>query len=364
MSSICRKSIYFVVFLLFAQAALAASPAKTEPPKPVATADIAPLPFGSNISAQVAFLTEHSVAVGICGDRCKLLIFDFSPSGLKKTAESSDFVRYSGLFRSQGELLEDDAVVSSQRSVSLLFDTGLHQPQELPDMQIDDTEISPSGETFVRNNVLKPNQWTWEVLRTPSPQIPLRKGPGRAIAVSDDKVAYLKFGTVTIEGIDGKSLGSFPIDGDFQDCLVGRFLGSNRIWLGNCAHDEIRDFQGHLLVKLGHPDGWGETRQSFDGSRLLYHTYTRHVGPLRSVSEGALAAATAGMGLDDETPNGERVRVIDTANGRSCLDLRGRPGFLGTGESHADIDPSGKYIATVNTVILAIYKLPDVCIGK
>jgi hypothetical protein len=365
MSSTRRKS-YFVVILLFAQAAFAASRAKIKPPKPVATADIAPLSFGSGVGAQVAFLTEHSIVVGICADQCKLIEFSFSQSGLKKIAEDTDFIGYSHLYRSQSRLLEDDARTTDQKDASLLFDSNLQNPERLQDMQLNPNEISASGNTFVKNDMEKPNQWNnpsqwnWQVLRTASPESPVRTGHGQAIAISDDKVAYLDADTITIQAISGKVLGSFQME-ESGDCVVGRFVGQNHIWLGNCGNDEIRDFQGHRLVKLGRPDGWGETRQSFDGSRLLYYTYTRHVGSLRSAGEGVLAVATAGMGLDDETSNGERVLVIDTANGRPCLDLRAQPGFLGTSESHADIDPSGKYVAVVNTVVLSVYKLPDAC---
>jgi len=71
-----------------------------------------------------------------------------------------------------------------------------------------------------------------------------------------------------------------------------------------------------------------------------------------------------GVGVDDQKSNGESVRVIDTATGKSCFELRGATGLTGAGEPHADLDPSGQLVAVVTRNSLSVYEVPESCVGN
>lgn len=79
------------------------------------------------------------------------------------------------------------------------------------------------------------------------------------------------------------------------------------------------------------------------------------------MKEKALVLPTMGMSADGEVPNGETVRVIDTGSGRPCFEWKGEASSLPMFGSHADIDPSGRFVAILAQDFLAIYRLPDAC---
>jgi len=103
---------------------------------------------------------------------------------------------------------------------------------------------------------------------------------------------------------------------------------------------------------------------STDGSRLLYDSFTRRVGPAQAIKEDALVVPTIGMSADGYVPNGEVVRVTDTGSGKRCFEWYGKENLLSPFEDHADIDPSGRLVAIMTQGTLAVFKLPDACTSK
>jgi hypothetical protein len=339
--------------------------AQSGPPNAVAsvalTSSTSQSPSGGT-NAQIAFLTDRIVAVGMCsGQRCALSTYLLSEGELRKVDESAAFVPYTHLFRSaDGGVLEDHVWIERTKGAAVLFAPDLLTHQLLPDIWVGLNQISPTGETFIMN---ERSGNGWAAYKTAATDTPFLKGEGRGLALSNDKVAYLESGSIRLESADGKLLGSFPIKTGCSPNSA-RILGEDRFWLSGCGNDQILDFHGKTLIKLPHRDGWGETRQSTDGRRLLYHSYTRHVSPIQSAGEIALAVATMGVGVDDQAPNGETVRVIDTTTGKSCFELRGTTGLVGTGTSHSDLDPTGRRVAVVTRNSLSVYTVPDSCKGQ
>jgi hypothetical protein len=221
--------------------------------------------------------------------------------------------------------------------------------------------MSITGETFARQ--LSQNEWA--VYQMTVPPVRIRSGSGRILSVSDDAVAYFDRGIIEVEGMDGKSLGSFAPRHGFSAIPAVRFLGHDRLLFDSDSHPEISDFKGKTVRTLDKEDGWGfRVGQSSDGSRLLYDRYTRHIPLGQSIKEDAVAVATLGVGVGNLEATGEMVRVIDTNDGKQCFEWDGEAGVLLAGGYHADIDPSGQLIAIMTRNNLAFYRLADVCANK
>ena len=116
-------------------------------------------------------------------------------------------------------------------------------------------------------------------------------------------------------------------------------------------------FKKLVAGRVGHQVG-----QSSDGNRLLYDRYTRHIPLTQKMEEEATAAATMGMGVGDEKPNGEMVLLIDTRSGKRCFEWNGRTTWWR--QFHADIDPSGRLVAIMTRTTLNIYSLPVACVAN
>jgi hypothetical protein len=193
----------------------------------------------------------------------------------------------------------------------------------------------------------------------------IAEGEGRLMAHTTGLAAYLDHGALQIRSIEGRLLGSFEVSSRSSSTAFS-FLGQDRLLSKEGGEPEIRDFNGKVLRRLKKPDrALGErTKQSEDGSRLLYDSFTRSAGPAQTIGEGALAVATHGLSTDGDVPNGEVVRVIDTGNGKSCFEWSGREMLLPPFVDHADIDPSGRLVAIMTTGAVAIFRLADTCKSK
>jgi hypothetical protein len=124
----------------------------------------------------------------------------------------------------------------------------------------------------------------------------------------------------------------------------------------------VVNLKGKVLYRRKRPDGWGfRIGQSDDGSRILFDRFTRHVGLLRNIAEGAVAFGSLGMGVEDEVSNGEQVTVIDSSIGRPCFTWSSRTELLPEGDYHADIDPTGKLVAIMTSTTLFVFRLPSGC---
>jgi len=331
-------------------------------PSALYTVDLSSLvPKGKQIYlvGSLTFLTDHTLALSMCSNAgCNLETIDLQGENPRLLARSDEFENYRALFRAPGGGVVLDHVRTEDRQGAVLLDAALKSAQLFPKIKFLDSRISTSGETFVEQ--LNGNLWV--VSKMDRPPVRIRTGTGRALCISDDAVVYLNDGTVHVEGLDGKSLGEFGAGLSSERLLRVHLLGRDRLWFASGSVVEIRSFDGRVLRKLKSEDGWGfREGQTLDGSRLLYDRYTRHVSIGQRIKEDATAIATMGMGVADEEANGEMVRVIDTVNGKQCFEWDGTAGILLAGDYHADIDPSGRFVAIMTRANLRIYPLPKDC---
>lgn len=307
----------------------------------------------------LAFLTDNRLALSVCSNSgCNLEMMDLQGEKPRLIARSDKFQNYRGLFRAPGGGVVLDHVRTEDWQGAVLLDADLKSAHLIPKIKILDFHISTTGGTFVEQL----NRNLWGAYKMGRPPLSIRTGVGRVLSVSDNAVVYVNDGDVHVEGLEGKSLGSFQINRRSEHLLRVHILGHDRLWFATGSRVELRGFDGRVLRKLDSEDGWGfREGQTSDGSRLLYDRYTRHVSTAQRIKEDATAIATMGMGVGDEEANGEKVRVIDTANGKQCFEWESTTGILLAGDYHADIDPSGQLVAIMTRSDLKVYRLPKDC---
>jgi len=332
---------YLLCVLPLLATASAALQAQEAPPLPLYTIDLSPLvsqEITTSLLGTVAFLTNQTLVVGMCGKGgCILTTFDLTEGKPRQIAQLNGVEYYCAIHRAGdgGVLLASVRRGKEKGAVHLSRD--LLTSQWIPTAP----GISAAGE-----------------------KIP--QGSGRLLAHSANAAAYLDQGTVRIQGIDGKLLGSFAVGSPSEKFIpTALFLGEDRLWFQKDGSPKILDFNGKVLLKLDKPDGWGNRMgKSDDGTRLMYDRFTRHVGLVQTIKEDALILPTMGMSTDGDVPNGEMVSVIDTVSGKRCFEWKGKEKLLSIGGYHADIDPSDRLVAIMTQGSLDIYKLPDVCSEK
>ena len=328
---------------------------------PVYTVDLSSLvPMDKKVFlvGSLAFLTDDTLAVSICSNvGCNLETIDFQGEKPRVIARSEEFENYRALFRAPDGGVILGRIRTSEHEGAVLLDSNLKFEQLISSARLLVSDISVTGETFV-----KQQKGNWAAFKMNQPPVLLRHGIGRVLCVSDDAVVYLNDGIVHVEGLDGKSLGTFESRLKSSEFLRIHLLGHDRLWFESGSRVEILDFDGKLLYKLRSEYGWGfREGQTADGSRLLYDRYTRHASIAQHVKEDTIAIATLGMGVANEDDNGEMVRVIDTANGKQCFEWDSKTGILPAGDYHADINPSGQLVAIVTQANLRVYRLPEDC---
>jgi hypothetical protein len=201
-----------------------------------------------------------------------------------------------------------------------------------------------------------PRNGEWRLYRL-LPQIELvRTGVGQILSISDEFIVYRTDHTIRIETISGTGSGQFS-DPD-STCNVD-LLGSNRL-LMNCHKRFVADFNGRELLRIN-LQGWGfRSGQSQKGERALFDNYTRTISLAKRLSEALQSVISLGMG-PQVAANGETIRVLDTYTGKICFNLES-PKLLGqAGEYHADISPSGHFVAILSEQMLSVYQLPQTC---
>jgi hypothetical protein len=337
MKSRCLPSI-----LIFVAVCVVSPSAQEGPPRPLYTIDLSSLEperSASLANGSVTFLTDHTLVVGMCFKaQCNLQTFELSGGGPRQIGQANDIDRYHAIFRSGDGGVVLGGVTRTREKGAVLLDPGLHTSRWIPKSP----RASVLGEKIA-------------------------EGQGRLLAHTTSLAAYVDHGTLRIQSIDGKLLGSFGGDPSVEHSTAPiSFLGQDRILFKGSRRPEIRDFNGKVLRKLEKPDrALGEiTKQSEDGARLLYDSFTRRVRPAQTIKEDALVAATHGLSSDGDVPNGEVVRVIDTGSGRPCFEWYGKEKLLPPFGDHADVDPSGRLVAIMTEGTLAIFGLPVTCATK
>lgn len=318
-------------------AGCASNPPESQPVATLGVSQLAPYiqdTAGFLTQGTAVFLTDHTVAIGICNKAgCNLATFDLSGGSPRQIGQMNGIDRYHAMFRSSDGGVLLGGVVRRREWGAILLDQGLQTSRWIPKV--------PGSSAFGEK---------------------IAEGQGRLLTHTTNLAAYLDHNTVRIQRIDGNLLGSFEV-GERSISAIS-FLGQDRILFEKkSGGPEIRDFNGKVLRKLKKPDrALGErTKVSTDGSRLLYDSFTRRVGLAQTIKEDALVVPTMGMSTDGYIPNGEVVRVIDTGSGKPCFEWYGKEKLLPPFGDHADVDPSGRLVAIMTQKSLAIYRLPDAC---
>jgi hypothetical protein len=202
----------FFHLLIYLAAAPALLFAQKVPPHPLYTVDLSKLISQEmNISpaGTLTFLTEKVLAVSICRNlRCNLVTFDLGSGKPRIIASRRDeFPHYSSLFRTSDARVILDNVPNGTERGAIIFDSQLREQVVIPKaVGIRQSHLSTTGETFVDQDV---NGWVAYKMERPTQR--LLTGTGRVLSVSDEAVAYVNEGTVHIDEIDGKPLGSFTV---------------------------------------------------------------------------------------------------------------------------------------------------------
>jgi hypothetical protein len=206
---------------------------------------------------------------------------------------------------------------------------------------------------------------SWKLHRLVPTLSLVRAGSGEVLSVTDEFIAVRGDQDVRIETIDGVLKGSFQVPSRSTCYGKVNILGQNRLLMTGCQKDSVVDFRGRELSRLPPREGWGfRFGQSLDGTRILFDNYTRRISFEQKVSEFLTDLITFGMGVPVES-KGETIRVVDTRTAGICFELESPDHLFGrSGEYHADISPSGDYLALVTTEALSVYRIPSSCTAR
>jgi hypothetical protein len=202
----------------------------------------------------------------------------------------------------------------------------------------------------------------WNVYRMTPTVALIRKGAGELLSLSDGPLVFRVNDEIKIKNIAGELHGSFSVPPRSVCRARALLLTTDRLYLSGCEPGRVVDFAGKTILKMPEPDGWGfRFGLSADGHRILFDNFTRRISALQRVVESVESVLTLGNG-PVVTSRGEIIRVADTQTGKICLDLDTPDSQLGPpGGYHADISPSGRFIAVAGGNIVSVYSLPATC---
>ena len=340
-------------------------------PTPAAELDLRSL-YPSEVRTTVAFVSEQEVVVfgrpGVAGTTYSATIAAFGwRDGKLKLLQSRALRADSQVLFAEPFAATHGGVILVSPRHSELLSADVTTKAALPFQ----TLIPPvqQGNIVAANDRLT----NWKLYRL-VPQVELlREGDGRILSVSDDFVVIRRENEIRVEKIQGEKVGSFQVPpesvrmtsrttaAELQSSCVMRatIVSAGRLFLQGCGPDRIADFNGRELLRMPSPDGWG-FRQGFsaDGTRMLFDNYMRRISVLQKAEEAAESAVSLGM-APDQPSTGEMIRVVDTTNAMVCMDLDSPDRLFGmAGKYHADLSPSGRYVALVTSKSLSIYAIP------
>jgi hypothetical protein len=350
-----RRALVLLILMGLCSTACAA-----EPPDPVAHFELVQLLPGlpEHISASVTFISDTSIAVGVCGvytRNCELALLDWNHGELRPIAVTQNFgPEVLNLHRAPDGILALGVTGSA-----LLYSPDLSSKQLLEPVH----GISPSGQIVVHRT-----KGAWHLWRLGSEGGLIRSSHDKVQTFSDDFVVLGDGNVLRIESIDGEMIASFQMPPESNCDTRVRILGGRRLYLADCRQTRIADFNGKTMVRLSRVKGWWVSRMGFepasaDGNRFLSANFSRKVSFLRHAAEIVVAATTLGMGALDELDNREEIRVVDTRTGSVCFD-RWRSFPMGSEtpfRNVAAISPSGEFVVTVEGGRLSLYRLPALC---
>ena len=191
----------------------------------------------------------------------------------------------------------------------------------------------------------------------------VREGQGELQSVFENLIVFRHDNLIITLRLPDRPIGSFDVTPTTAHQRVVEIIGGKELYIAGTPNGQLVSFEGKVRLQVRPPPGWGFRHgQSADGTRMLFDHYTRVIPGMQKVGEEIVSALTLGLGRANETDNTEAVTVLDTRSGAVCLDLE-TPGrlFGNPGGWHADISPSGRFVAVSTPDALSIYKLSDNC---
>jgi hypothetical protein len=324
-------------------------------------------PHGNFDWTTIAFLSDTSIAVGLCSkgnlDPCSLSLIRWRDGALQPSAHTSAFDAQTHILpASDGRILTACYYPCKSTLYSADLSTSLPLPASI-------FVASPSGRV-----VATATKDGWNLYHLSSTLDFVREGRGLLISVSDEAVIFQDDdkGILHIETLAGKLLGSFSVRLEYTCATKIEPLVYDKLYLSDCLGEGIVDFNGYTQLKLNPPKGccyhynrWQANLfpWSADGSRLLFDHKSRQVSLLRTIGEISLEVAFVGNADLRTDNNHQEVRVVDTVTGALCFDWQ--RSFPMPDDAHfvraASLSPSGEFVAIAAEKTLSIYRLPVVC---
>jgi hypothetical protein len=343
-------------------AVLLAVAARAERPAPIATLDLNGQWPGA-VATSLAFASEDTIAIarypGSDTVSRFIITIDWQNTKLRPLKSKSLAIygrggRFEHIYGvSKGRILSD-AAPNPQ-----LWDRNLNK--------LEDTPIGGFHLSTPRSGMAA--EWVnineWKLYRLGPPTSLIRAGRGEILSVSDAFIAVRgDRDLLRVENsASGVLAGSFQIPSRSVCAGTVTILGTDRLMLTGCKGEtRVFDFNGKERVILPKGDGWGiRYGVSADGGRVLFDTFTRRISTSQRISEFIESLVSLGMGPNIES-KGEEVRVVDTKTGGVCFELDSPERQFGVaGQHHADLSPSGRFVAVVDGNELHVYVLPASC---
>jgi hypothetical protein len=326
--------------------------AQTLPQQPYKTFNLHEILPGAQSSPSVEFVADNSVALCVHTNQasCLISVLTWDEGGVH--VSGSTLAVHQQLIGRAG----DDHIFATSVTgpTSSLYSIPAQSLQSIPFVQ--HRLASPSGHlagATAQNNYI--------VYRLVPQMQKVHEGTGTLLSVSDANVAILRGDNITIQTLDGNTLGSFRVKSPAK-CYPNAMLLRRGLFLHTCDGNHVVSWSGGRPLKIHAPAGnLSSMATDASGVRLLLDLTTRKISVLQNAAEVAVTFASLGAGAPDQFDNGEAIRVIDTKTGAVCFEWQSALSRTDAFFGHASIAPSGKFVAVAGPTTVSIFRLPESC---
>jgi len=301
-------------------------------------------------SDAVWFASANALVVASCIDlqNCKLSAFELIGDAVRETgaSESIKVGDYSNL---------TNIVVGGDR---FLFNGVIYNvPSFNVDQRLENTVVTISPDGRMIGSRLGN---TWCVKRLDELQSCSAQGTGFLMAVSDRAaVVWSKSVTEFVE-LRGSGKVTQIANIGCSTTNAGALL-SGQIALSGCGSAFVVSPDGSTLLGLGRlVIGYDRIESDASGTWLLVSHPEMIVSTVQKAKELAVAVATLGTGISDETPNTLAVRVLNSETGQVCFG-EVIPFKLALGMPATAISPDGSRVAIASAGALRIFEISKLC---